>query len=495
MSNKNILYELGEYPPRYGPEWGSGGIFGLKYYRGILYYTLAFEAESHFIGRERHRIYRFELVGSQPVSGGDTYNAVDTVDEKIYFGGWVHAPAIYKGRSSKGLATISFRNKYSHVHEYDVENDDIKLLWKESIHDEEKWTGEVSDIIYDPYGDRLLLARGDGHVNLGIYSLDRRNGRISMISNKPVLRGSLYLDHACFGVHVFPTGTYGIECVDLIEKGIKTRMFNQEDKKAIDRGKVLYPLMGDAISAYGRFFLFVRGGVYVGNPIDELIEPLKFIRLMDFGINAYGPLRTVAKPLGGGILIAYNTYTNSVFYHDNPNIVRSINTIVGPSVLLYITPPIVRIIGAYGARITGIERIGNKLILATNTMANLAQYDALPYDMGYRGFLLENISDLLSRSPPVTYTIPGYLVGDRVFGGIPLHGYKYPRLIVYSSKNNTLTIYSYNLTLSPMDAEEDGYNLHNGRNIIDLDMFKGLIISFKLGVNDPNTTFKIILEN
>ncbi len=85
MTLKNILYELEEYPPGYGPEWGSGGIFGLKYYHGFLYYTLAFEAESHFIGRGRHRIYRFELVGSQPVSGGDTYNAVDTADEKNLF--------------------------------------------------------------------------------------------------------------------------------------------------------------------------------------------------------------------------------------------------------------------------------------------------------------------------------------------------------------------------------------------------------------------------
>ena len=495
MSNKNILYELGEYPPRYGPEWGSGGIFGLKYYRGILYYTLAFEAESHFIGRERHRIYRFELVGSQPVSGGDTYNAVDTVDEKIYFGGWVHAPAIYKGRSSKGLATISFRNKYSHVHEYDVENDDIKLLWKESIHDEDKWTGEISDIIYDPYGDRLLLARGDGHVNLGIYSLDRRNGKISMISNKPVLRGSLYLDHACFGVHVFPTGTYGIECVDLIEKRIKTRMFNQEDKKAIDGGEVIYPVMGDAISAYGRYFLFVRGGVYVGNLIDESLEPLKLIRLMDFGINAYGPFRTVAKPLGGGIIIAYNAYTNSVFYHDDPNIVSSINTIVGPSVLLYISPPTVRIIGAYGARITGIERVGGKLVLATNTMANLAQYDVSPFDMGYRGFIIESISELLSRSPPITYIVPSYLIGNNVFGGIPLSGYKYPRLIINASMDNELIIYSYNLSLPVSSVDADRFSIRRGINIIELDKYRGLIVSFEYREFDRKLLTKIILEN
>ena len=495
MVNKKILYELGEYPPRYGPEWGSGGIFGLKYHRGILYYTLAFEAESHFIGSDRHRVYKFELVGPQPASGGDTYNAVDVVDEKIYFGGWVHAPAIYKGRSNKGLATISFRNKFSHIHEYDVENDTIKLLWKESIHDEEKWTGEISDIIYDPYGDRLLLARGDGHVNLGIYSLDRRNGKIYTISNKPVLRGSLYLDHACFGVHVFPTGTYGIECIDLIEDKVRTRMFKDEDKLAIDGGEVIYPVMGDAISAYGRYFLFVRGGVYVGNLVDESIEPLRLVRLLDFGFNGYGPLRTMAKPLGGGIIIAYNAYTNSVFYWNDPNVVRNINTIVGPSVLLYIAPPTVRIIGAYGARITGIERIGDKLVLATNTMANLAQYDVSPFDMGYRGFIIESLSELLSRSPPITYSVPSYLVGNNIFGGIPLSGYKYPRVVVNASIDNELIIYSYNLSLPLMDVEVDKYSIHKGTNIIELNKYRGLIVSFKFKEFDGKLITRIVLEN
>jgi len=493
--SKDILYMLCDHPPRYGPEWGSGGIFGLRYYNGILYYTLAFEAESHFIGQGRHRIYRYELVGDKPVSGGDTYNAVETVDEYIYFGGWVHAPAIYRGRSGKGLATISFRNKYSHVHVYDTVNDEVKLLWKESIHDEERWAGEVSEIIYDPYGDRLLIGRADGHENLGLYSLDRRSGVMERISGNPCLKGTLYLDHACFGIHVFPRGTIGIECLDLVENRVKTRFFNEKDMVAVDGGSIDRPEMGDTVSAYGRFFLFVRGGVFIGNPVDEDLEPLGLIRLFDFGFNGYGPIRTMAKPFAGGVLVAYNSYSNAAFYLDDKDIVRSINTIVGPSILLYITPPTVRIVSAYGARITGFERIGDKLVIATGTMANLARYDVSPYDMGYRGFIVENVSDLLSRSPPITYTVPGYLVGDHVFGGIPLHGYKYPRLTVYSSKDNILTIYSYNLSLPPMDAEEDRYSLHSGRNIIDLGMFRDSIVSFKLGISDPDLVLKIVLED
>ncbi|RLE91469.1 MAG: DUF2139 domain-containing protein, partial [Thermoprotei archaeon] len=74
----------------------------MRFHRGVLYFTLAFEAEAHFKTREYERIYRFEQVGYQPTSGGDTYNAVDVVDEYIYFGGWVHAPARYAGRRGRG---------------------------------------------------------------------------------------------------------------------------------------------------------------------------------------------------------------------------------------------------------------------------------------------------------------------------------------------------------------------------------------------------------
>ncbi len=166
------------FPGRYGPEWGgSGGIFGLRYHRGgTLYFTLAFEAEAHFVDVKsgEEKVYDFTLLGDAPTSGGgDTYNAVETVDEFIYFGGWVHAPAVYRKDRR-----ILFTNKYSHVHAYDTKEGTVKLLWKDSIHHETDWAGgEVSDIIYDPYNDRLLLAREDGHANLGVYSLDRKTGK------------------------------------------------------------------------------------------------------------------------------------------------------------------------------------------------------------------------------------------------------------------------------------------------------------------------------
>ncbi|OYT56430.1 MAG: hypothetical protein B6U76_03730 [Desulfurococcales archaeon ex4484_217_2] len=65
-----ILSKINRFYSRKGSEWGSGGIFGLKYYKETLYFTLAFEAEVHFITGEEEIIY--------------TFNVVETVDDKIY---------------------------------------------------------------------------------------------------------------------------------------------------------------------------------------------------------------------------------------------------------------------------------------------------------------------------------------------------------------------------------------------------------------------------
>ncbi len=489
---EDILEQLEEHPPRYGPEWGSGGIFGLKYYRRVLYYTVAFEAEAYFLSSGGRRIYRFEHVGSHPVSGGDTYNAVETVDNLLYFGGWVHAPAVYKGRSGRGLATISFKNKYSHVHYYDTSEDEVKLLWKESIRHEYRWAGEVSEIVYDPYGDRLLIARADGHERLGLYSLDRRSGRIERIDGEPVLKGGLYLDHACFANHRCPVGTTGIVCLDLIEDRVEK--IDLGGRKAIDNAPVEGPQVGCTVSSHGRFFVFVRGGVIAGNPVDEAIEPMEFIRFLDMGASGYGPLRTMAKPYGGGVLVAFNAYTNSVFYHVDRRVSRNVNTIVGPSVLVYISPPTARIVGAYGARVTGFERVGDKLVVAANTMANLAEYDVSPFDMGYRGFVIED-ADLINRpSPPVTYSIPGYLLNQNTFGGIPLAGYRRPVMIVKARDMIEFTINSYTLQLPSTEPEKDTYRLDRGINRIELSMYTGLIVSFTVDKKEAIDYIRITLN-
>lgn len=493
----SIVEKLGVHPPRYGPEWGSGGIFGLKYNRGVLYYTVAFEAEAHFIRDDEERVYKFDKVGSLPTSGGDTYNASEVVDEFIYFGGWVHAPAVYEGKSD-GRSTIAFFNKFSHLHSYDTENDKIGLLWKESMHDKEKWVGEISNILYDPVGDRLLLSRLDGHQNLGVYSIDRDGKNFNKLSDLPSLKGTLVEEYACFDISASylsltsMEGFKGIQALDLTSNSWEKFEIKNYAEISKDGQGVLAPLTGTMASVYGRVFTFVRGGLVVS---DIFNNEHVFIRLFDF-LSGYAPQRTVALPFGGGILVAYNAYTHGilrVFTEEEKFMAERLDKIIGPSVLVYVTPPVVRIVGVFGARITSMERVGRHLILGMSTMANVGALNATPIDGGYKEVVPIHVGDILkAKEIPLEYALSGSMVLDLAFGGIPLYGYKNAKIVIRSSKKNEISVMEYNASLSLEGAEEDQYNLKEGRNEIDLSSYSG-IVSFKLKNADEKARIRIVL--
>ena len=485
------------YPPRYGPEWGSGGVFGLKYHDHILYFTVAFEAESHFITSDMEQVYRFELIGKPgPRSGGDTYNAVEAVDREIYFGGWVHAPAIYGGRVDKG-GRILFYNKYSHVHVYDTQNYTVRLLWSDTIGHESKWAGEISEILYDTVNDRLIVARADGHQNLGIYSIDRKTGESRQISENPGLKGTHYLDYMCFDVMKnWIKGIEGIQVFDPITNKHTVMEISDYSKISVDGGSANWPLPGTATTAYSRLFFFVRGGLLVGDPLGDL-EPLNFVRLFDFGLSGYSPTRTMAKPLSGGVLVAFNAYTHGAIHARNEfekKLVNVLETVNGPSILLYITPPVTRIIGAFGGRITGFEKVGDKLLLATSTEANLGADDATPIDTGFREIVELNLDSVLYSKPLVVeYSVQGWQVMDSTWGGIPLYGYKEPKLVINSTTENKIKINEYVLSLPPYKTDTVEYSIGRGKQVVDLSGFKG-IVSFKLEKPDTDAKIRVILE-
>ncbi|MEM4838017.1 MAG: DUF2139 domain-containing protein, partial [Desulfurococcaceae archaeon] len=66
----------------------------------------------------------------------------------------------------------------------------------------------------------------------------------------------------------------------------------------------------------------------------------------------------------------------------------------------------------------------------------------------------------------------------RVFGGIPLNGYSEAQIIVNAKKNNTLYINEYFLTLPPTSMGSDKVDVTEGRFVLNLDSYKG-IVSFR----------------
>lgn len=486
------------FRPRKGPEWGSGGIFGLKFHMNVLYFTLSFDAEAYFISKEGFKVYNFDLLGPGPRSGGDTYNAVEAVDNKIYFGGWINCPAKYEALN--GYGRIDFTNKYSHIHSYDVHEGRVDLLWKDTAGLKNEWVGEVSSLVFDPLNVRLLISRADGSRSLGVYSLDMKNYRTDLLSNKPSMKGAVLGDMACFDISVGINGVYGIQCLDLVRGDWRyIELSNDLKDVSVDGEGASRPLqVGSIAAAYGRLFVFVRGGVIIFDPSESGKEGLHFVRLYDFSKKEYGPIRTNHVIIGGGIAIPFNSYTHAIMKASNAElkeIARTLNYVPTTSNVLYITPPTVKVLGSFGARVTSIEHVGSELILGCNTMANLGANDATPYDIGERDLITLSIDNVLRCSDLSNIIrVSGNIVGNSAWGGIPLNNYRKASMYVRATRDNYLKIYEYDLGLPPTLHNTDIVDISVGKNVIDLSDYSN-IVSFKFESADPHAQVLISLRS
>jgi hypothetical protein len=285
----------------------------------------------------------------------------------------------------------------------------------------------------------------------------------------------------------------GIQTLDLVTGKWSERDVNFE-RDSVDGGGAYWPNAGCAISAYSRVFFFVRGGVLVGDPIGDL-EEMRFVRLFDFGTD-YSPSRTVAKPVGGGILVPFSAYSQS-FLRPRNEFERKMkgraNFVNGPSVLLYITPPQARVVCALGGRVTSMEKVGGELLVAASTGANLSADDATPVDTGYRDLSIFKLGDLLNGHPPLIFNVLGEHVMANRWGGIPISGRREAEMRLTLSKENVLTIYEYDLSLPVQQARPETTGLKEGRQLVDLSGYRG-IVSFRLENADPSAVFRISLS-
>lgn len=478
-----LLERLSQYRfgPSRSPEWGSGGIFGLRYHGGYLYFMLSMDAKAYFVSKDHAKIYGLDLVGKPPRSGGDTYNASDAIDNKIFFGGWVHAPI-----SITHDRRIDFSNKYSHIHVFNIDEQEVRLLWSETGGYRDTWVGEVSNILYDPINQRLLVSRADGNTNLGVYSVTL-DGRSERLSDRPSLKGTLLWDLACFDVSMGFEGFRGIQCLDLVEGRWFQRIPEDLSRISVDGGSVTKAGVGVMASMYNRIFVFVRGGLVIWEPWEKEGEDLYFLRLFDFPSKDYGPLRTSHTHLGGGILVPFNTYPHGILRASDEKlleIARKLNSPPAPTLLTYISPPTIRILCPLGARVTSLESLGDKIVLGTNTQPNLGGGDMNYLDTGDRSLLILS-TDTLMRGcgGSIAISMRGIDIGTARWGGVPVSSLSEASLTIYTSKDNELRVYEYEASLPPKMLSVEKHLVRSGKNTLDLKVYRG-IVSFELSEMD-----------
>ncbi len=397
------------------------GAYGLAPLPGALLLTLYCDAallafEESSRCSCRVEVYRFESLGGA-WRGGGASNAVAVVDDQAYTGGYLEQPvATTSGVESRRLL---------YVYRY-VAHGGFAPLWSQES------PGDVLSLVYNPPRDTLLAVLGEGHPRPGVYEVSRTGARL--VAPISVAAGAMVEDGVCFAHE--PTGgrVPSLTCLDPLDYRGHTRG-GQQLETSVDGHMVDTPKPYVVAPAPGRGGVMVaaRGmiAVYTGDGVEAY-------RFMD--LPGYRPARNTAPAPEGAPLLLYT----------RPG---------GPSIVVEARRPTPRIRAVIPGEATSLAYMGGSLVAAARSGCE-------------RSLALVRERE---RSLSIRFT-----VADKPVGGVPLEGYREPRLTVYTEAETVLTVYGYDLEAGPAGAEAARYRLAKGANVVDLSDMRGLVVSMKL---------------
>jgi hypothetical protein len=485
---------LGLSRQRLAPEWGSGGVYSLAAPRWGVFYVLSFEglavSASCTEGERGIAVASIAelagLKGGRSV-GGDTYNARTLVDSRVFFAGWAHFAGEEDLRSVAATRRLSFSSKYSYFAVWDGDEMEGWVAWMDGPGRGGEWPGEVSEILYNPVRDSLLLARGDGHFSLGVYEapVPRRKGsRVSaaLVDGFRPLKGALGLDAACFSSHRGWGGSPGLACYDA---ATLRRFYSAESRGAVDGWPLRHYRSGPVFHLGTYVYVAHRGGVTLFDPLGG--GSPRTYRLLDFPGSTYGPLRVNAEPALGGYLVPFTHSAATIKGGDYPEeIYVEARRLSAPTLLVYFYHRGVRVAGVAGYRVTSLTSRGGLLAVAWNTEPNLERLDLTLSEHGEKGITILSLESLLESRPPPLRISYSPRPGD-AFGGLPLEGYLRVEAVLKGCPGGTLRVYYYDLASEAPEAEV--YRVEGGGALrISLDAGGGLASFLVEGCRDPRFT-------
>ena len=434
---------LSSRPPR-GRRWCRGGVTGLVQAGGTLYYMLGCEAEARFLDLADcgERVYRMEALGPGPWRGGDEYNAATAVDEMVYFAGWA-AEAVLTPQGVEERRLV-------HVHSYNASSGAVALLWRSESR------GHVTSLIYNPARDSVVASIGGGHERPGVYEVTRA-GEARQVSPVRVAPGAWAWGLLCYPHDDASGGKPGLTCLDPIDyRGVTTSSRGAED--SIDG----HAHWGGprAAAAYGERLLVAGRGCLASYPDPGSGGPPRIYRLLSGTGHEPVPRAAVA---GGSVYVAYRPVGGS-----------------GASLVVELAPPTARIAAVMGYRVTSVSYAAGSLLVAWSSHgAESRGVTAIPSWRLHGG-----------EAAPATLRLR---LSTEPRGGVPLQGYRDPEAQIHVTKGNTLTIYAYDLSTEPGEAEATRYSVSSGLNTLSLRDYRGMIVSLRLSEPDPGAWARLIL--
>jgi hypothetical protein len=411
-------------------------------------------------------IYSYELLDSLKPGGkkfgGDTHGAIVNTKDSVFFGGFAFADV------SLDNDTLTFINKYSHIHKIGPDGREINLVWYDGPGTNTSYVGEVTDMLYSPKDEAIYFTRGDGGYD--IWKLDLNTMYVSKVTNiGNVYKMELYDDIIITGGPTWDAPGY-VVLYDL--KNNTTKVVNTIENRYLNT----FPAMtGQVVQYMNSIYVFGNGGVCALYPKFDY-DACYMHPFFRFNYNSMVVGKRSQKVYIGGIpIVAVN--------------VREATSIpYSPAGLLMKFDPIEPQIIMTTGFVTGLETDGKYLYVASapNNHIYYRPNNVVNYEPGRGGIFAIPVSDILGKPiTPVVFNDEVYNWDtDTWYLGVPISGFSKKILKVKTPSSFTLRVVVYPIFYKPNFDQYFEVDLSSGWNTIDLSSYEGIVaVSPKTNVN------------
>jgi hypothetical protein len=460
----------------YAPEWFANKYIFLRFHpktRELIIHNGACAK----VYADGELIYSYQLFDKIKFGGkkfgGDTWGSITNNEDSVFFGGFAYADTSLNGSS------LTFVNKYSHIHRIASDGRTIDLLWYDGPGTATSYKPEVTDMLYSPKDDAIYFTRGDGGTD--IWKLDLSTMYVTQVTNtgKSLLKMELFNDMIITGG---PDG-YG--------SGGHIVIYNLKDGTAnvvtsatgvfID-GTPRF-MNGQVVQYFENIYIFGSGAVINYEPKYNAFFQFPFFRFKK--ANKVGGRRSQKAYVNGIPVIAVNQYDGNAELR------------TPASVLVRLDHPSPQIIMPMGY-VSGLETDGKYLYTAVAPQNTLYSTNSVNYQPGRGGVFAMPVSSVMSKPlAPVEFQdeIYNWTAGD-YYLGVPINGFSKRVLKVRAPAAFTLKLFFHYLWPAATDvtAEENDVSLSAGMNTIDLSSYDGLVAATPSANVSGYTLIKLILE-
>jgi len=402
-------------------------------------------------------IYRYQLLDSLKPGGkrfaGDTHGAITNTGDSVFFGGFVFTDVSLSGNS------LTFVNKYSHIHRIESDGRKIDFVWYDGPGTDTSYVGEVTDMLYSPKDEAIYFTRGDGGSE--IWKLDLNTMSVNTVTSVgTVYKMELYDDIIITGGPTWRANGY-VVLYNL--KDNTSKVVNTVGNRYLE---TIPALTGQVVQYMNSIYVFGDGGVCALYPSLNY-DACYMHPFFRFSYNSMVVGKRSQKVYVGGVpIVAVNVWESTSMPYSPVGLLMRFDPL-GPQIIM---PT---------GFVTGLETDGRYIYVASapNNHVYYRANNIVNYEPGRGRVFAVPVSDVLGKPiAPVVFNDEVYdWTADKWYLGIPISGFSKKILRVKASSSFTLRVVVYPIFYKPDFDQYFEVNLSTGWNTIDLSSYEGTV--------------------